>query len=267
MSNAVSGASRPLAGRRVVVTRAAEQAGEFTERFQQAGAEVMLLPVLEYVALEGTGLDDALRALATYDWLILTSTNAVRFLRARMTALGVEPDAQKKPAIAAVGAVTGAAAKEAGFRCDFVAQKSTGLDLANELNAQVAGKRVLLPRSDRAGSQLPDALAEFGAQVTDLVAYGTRPLKPRGPEWESLLRGEVDMVTFASPTAFYNFEEAAGRKALAALAPRVKFAAIGPTTSRAIREAGFEVAVAASQANAASMVEAVSLFFAKRPHS
>jgi len=256
--------ARPLAGKRVVITRAAEQAGEFTERFQQAGAEVVMLPVLEYVALEGTGLDGALRTLGTFDWMILTSTNAVRFLRARLTTLGIEPSSAQPPAIAAVGDSTAAAAREAGFRCDFVAQKSTGLDLANELNAQVSGKRVLLPRSDRAGSQLPEALAEFGAQVTDLVAYGTRPLKPRGPEWESLLRGEVDMVTFASPTAFYNFEEAAGRKALGALAPRVKFAAIGPTTSRAIREAGFEVAVAAPQANAAAMVAAVAQYFAKR---
>lgn len=264
MADANRDTTRPLAGKRVVVTRAAEQAGEFTERFQQAGAEVVLLPVLEYVALEGTGLDEALKSLHTFDWLILTSTNSVRFLRARMSALGVEPGTNPKPAVAAVGAVTGAAAKEAGFRCDFVAQRSTGLDLAQELNAQVSGKRVLLPRSDRAGSQLPEALAEFGAQVTDLVAYGTRPLKPHGPEWESVLRGEVDMVTFASPTAFYNFEEAAGRKALGSLAPRVKFAAIGPTTSRAIREAGFEVAVAAHQANAAAMVEAVAQYYAKR---
>ncbi len=264
MADAKVEAARPLAGKRVVVTRAAEQAGEFTERFQKAGAEVVLLPVLEYVALEGTGLDDALKSLGSFDWLILTSTNAVRFLRTRMATLGVEPKTDGKPSVAAVGPATGAAAKEAGFRCDFVAQKSTGLDLAQELNAQVSGKRVLLPRSDRAGSQLPEALAEFGAQVTDLVAYGTRPLKPHGPEWESLLRGEVDMVTFASPTAFYNFEEAAGRKMLGSLARRVKFAAIGPTTSRAIREAGFEVAVASPQASAAAMVDAVAQYFARR---
>ena len=262
MAETTQSVARPLAGRRVVVTRAAEQAGEFTQRFQDAGAEVILLPVLEYVALDGTGLDEALRELAKFDWLILTSTNAVRFLRARMAALGIEGDGAK--AVAAVGAVTGAAAREAGFRCDFIAQKSTGLDLAHELNERVRGKRVLLPRSDRAGSHLPDALSELGAQVTDLVAYGTRPLKPSGPEWERVLKGEVDVITFASPTAFYNFEEAAGRKALTAIAPRVKFAAIGPTTARAIRDAGFEVAVAAAQANADAMVGAVAQFLAKR---
>ena len=257
-------AARPLGGKRVVVTRAAEQAGEFTERFGAAGAEVILLPVLEFVGVESERLDEELRNLAGYDWLILTSTNAVRFLHARLDALKAKPSANGAPTVAAVGEVTAAAAREAGFRCDFVAQKSTGLDLANELNEQVRGKRVLLPRSDRAGSQLPEALAEFGARVTDLIAYGTRPLKPHGPEWERVLRGEVDMVTFASPTAFYNFEEAAGRKKLATITPRVKFAAIGPTTSRAIREAGFEVAVASPQANAAALVSAVAQFFSKR---
>ncbi len=264
MADSTADMARPLGGKRVVVTRAAEQAGEFTELFRVAGAEVILLPVLEFVGVDGGGLDDALRNLAGFDWLIFTSTNAVRFLRARIDALALNPNPGPAPVVAAVGEATAAAAREAGFRCDFVAQKSTGLDLANELNAQVRGKRVLLPRSDRAGSQLPDALAEFGAQVTDLVAYGTRPLKPQGPEWERVLRGEVDMVTFASPTAFYNFEEAAGRKKLATLTPRVKFAAIGPTTSRAIREAGFEVAVAAPQASAAALVAAVAQFFARR---
>lgn len=255
---------KPLAGVRVVVTRAAEQAGEFERRFTEFGAEVILLPVQEYVAVDGAGLDAALRSLGGYDWLIFTSTNSVRFVGARLSALGVQMKSSGTPATAAVGAATAAAMREAGLPCDFVAQKSTGVDLAQELGQRMQGQRVLLPRSDRARPDLPEALSELGAQVTDLIAYGTRPLKPQGPEWARVLRGDVHVVTFASPTAFYAFEEAAGRKALAAITGKVKFATIGPTTARAIRDAGFDVAIAAVQPNAGALVEAVIQLFARR---
>jgi uroporphyrinogen-III synthase len=255
--------ARPLGGLRVVVTRAAEQAGAFERRFTEAGAEVVLLPVQEYVPVDGDGLNAALLDLAGFDWLLFTSTNAVRFVSARMATLGVAAPGGR-PATAAVGHATAAALREAGLRCDLVAQKSTGLDLAHELGQRMKGKKVLLPRSDRARPDLPEALAELGAQVTDLVAYGTRPLKPHGAEWKRVLQGDVHVVTFASPTAFYAFEEAAGRKALSAIQSKVKFVAIGPTTARAIREAGFDVAAAAAQPSPEALVGAVIHLFARR---
>jgi uroporphyrinogen III methyltransferase/synthase len=254
--------SRTLAGRRIVVTRAPEQSKELRERLEESGAEVMLLPLVRFLEPEETvDLDRAIRSLEEFDWLIFTSANAVAFFRRRCRALGMGPSG-KAPKIAAVGSATRLALQKEGLQASLVPAEFSGAGLAAELAGAIAAKSVLLPRSDRAGEELPSLLRKAGANVTEVVAYRTT-----GPETvdrgliDAIRDGEADVVTFFSPSAFREFQNLMGPNALAT-SSRVAFAAVGPVTAEAIRSAGLPVAIEADEATAASFVSALERHFA-----
>ncbi len=258
---------RPLAGKRVVVTRAPEQAGELAAWLDDLGAEILFVPVVRYEpALDGEPLDEVLRSLSEFDWLILSSQNVVRFVSERLQALGVSAQGgQPFPKVAAVGTATAAAARQEGWPVHFVASCFQGTALTEELREHLRGCRVLLPRSDRAGADLPDALRDAGAEVTEAVAY--RTLSAGGQEAVELAgvrEGAVDVLTFASPSAFHAFAETVGTEALQQLAGRAAIAAIGPVTAEAIRAAGLEVHVEADEATAAGLAQAIARYFEKQ---
>lgn len=262
----------PLAGRRVVVTRAVEQSVEMVQQLQQLGAEVLLLPSVAFVGPEDTStLDAAIRTLGTFDWLVFTSGNAVRFFCARAEKLGADVCAPqgKGLQIAAVGSATAEAARSHKLRVDFAASTFRGEALAKELSPRLKNKKVLLPRSDRARRDLPDALRQAGALVTDVIAYCTVAAESSGGEILSRIRGgEVDVITFASPSAFHSFVDmASGDEALRRRLSRCALAAIGPTTAAAIREAGFRVAIEAAQSTATGLVAAIVAYYSERSSS
>src|SRR5712664_4619709 len=117
-------------------------------------------------------LDKALRNMRSFDWLLLTSANAVRALLERAQSLGVDvTNSFAALRIAAVGPVTAEAARRAGLPVTRVAIKHQGLALAEEFASEFARKRILLPRSNLASAELPDALRRVGAIVTEVVAY------------------------------------------------------------------------------------------------
>ncbi len=254
-------ATKPLAGKRVVVTRAAEQAGELVRALEENGAEVLLLPSVSFAEAEDKHpLDAAIHSLYRFDWLLLTSQNAVRFFSARCHALGIEPSALvgALPRVAAVGPATADSARKAGFNVKFVASRNTGEGLAAELRDDLLGKKVLLPRSDHASNDLPAALSRAGADVTEVIAYRTVALRPaESGALEEVRQGRADVVTFASPSAFHAFASQVGADVLRPLAGRMTFAAIGPVTARAIREAGFTAEIEAGESTAAGLVEAI----------
>jgi uroporphyrinogen III methyltransferase/synthase len=261
---------RPLAGKRIVVTRAPEQARELSEELATLGAEVVPFPLLDVLPVEDTSpLDEAILNLAQFDWLIFTSQNAVGFFSGRCKDLGVAPKtASDRPQIAAVGPVTANAAGLAGYPVHFVSPEPRGLGLAAGLRQEMKGKRVLLPRSDRAGPELPAALREAGAQVIELIAY--RIAAPEGTQAETLqriLRGEVDVITCASPSAFQRLSELAGMEALHRLSARVAFAAIGPVTAEAIRRAGLPMAIEAEQPTSRGFAAAIVKYYAPSSHA
>ena len=249
----------------MVVTRAAEQAQELVRELENLGAEVVSLPTIGFrEADDFAPLDEALRGISNFDWVLFTSQNAVRFLAKRGRALGLDPSKlqSEKLCVAAVGPVTAKVAREEGFRVYWIASRFRGEALARELREDVAGKKVLLPRSDRAADELPAALRAAGAAVRDVVAY--RTVVPEASDGDALARirgGEADVITFASPSAFHQFVDLLGADKLPALAQRVKFAAIGPTTAGAIREAGLTVAIEASEATSVGLAQAIANYF------
>ena len=169
---------KPLAGKRIVVTRAPEQSGELIRTLEHLGAEMILLPMRCFRCPRGSHAHSIVRCTnsATFDWILFTSQNAVRFIALRLKQLGLPPMVQR---IAAVGPATAEAARQQGFHVDYVATNHTAHSLASELRDSLAGGRVLLPRSDRADDHIAEALRERGAQVTDVIAYRTiAPVNP-----------------------------------------------------------------------------------------
>ena len=256
----------PLAGKRIVITRAAPQSSELFEKLSSSGAIPILLPLVSFAAPENYApLDAALLQWSRFDWAMFTSAVAVQAVIARAARLGCALAKVSPPQIAVVGPATQAKAEEAGFAVDHTAQTHVGVALAEELGKRLNGKRVLLPRSDRANPDLPDALKKLGAEVTQVVAY--RTLRPTDADKEKLAgvaRGEADAILFFSPSAVHNFVELSGRKQLSTLQDRVAMAAIGPVTANALRELGVHRIVLAPEPSASAVVDALESRFANR---
>jgi len=253
---------KTLAGRRIIVTRAPEQSLELARKLEELGAEVLSLPMVRFTEPAQTAeLDQAIVVLEQFDWLVFTSANAVRFFLARCRQLQRWP--QPPLRIAVVGPATQDALEAEGLRPAIAPRDFSGAALAAEIDAEVAGRRILLPRSDQAGGELPRLLRAAGARVTDVVAYSTAQpdAAAGGPVLEALLRGQADALTFFSPSAFRHFADSFGREALLRLSSRVALAAVGPVTAEAIREAGLPVAVEAAQATSAALVAALERHF------
>jgi uroporphyrinogen III methyltransferase / synthase len=254
----------------VVVTRAAEQAHELAHSLEALGAEVVLLPTVSFASVENSqALDTALRRLAEFDWILFASQNAVRFFCRRIRELGLQMASLQKPRpmVAAVGTATAAAATEEGFRVDIVPKNHSGEALAQELWGAIGDRKILLPRSDRADDRLPKALREAGADVTEIVAYRTAAPNSLDPKiLKSIRAAQVDAIVFASPSAFRFLSECVGPGELAELSSRVQFAAIGPTTARALQEEGMRVEIEATQSSAAGLADSIAKYY-QRQHS
>lgn len=253
----------PLEGKRIVVTRAVEQARNLMASLESMGATVLLFPAVSFSEpSETAGLDRAIRSLAEFDWILFTSANAVRFFARRCRKLGVDPDRDGSYLCAAVGPATASAVAAEGFSVDHVAQEFLGTELARELSASLAGKRILLPRSERARPDLPLALKSVGAEVTDVVAYHTGGVGAIDPDVMLAIREtQVDVVSFFSPSAVENMRAELGDECLSRLGAKAALAAVGPVTAAALRSAGLTVAIEAPLATAESMVAAIANYF------
>jgi uroporphyrinogen-III synthase len=255
-----------LDGKCVVITRAVEQASGLKERLEKLGARVLLLPAVSFSGpADPTELDRAIGSLETYDWLLFTSVNAVRFFAGRCRKLGRNLEGSDRPRCAAGGPATASAAAAEGFAIDYVAKEFLGVALARELGASLAGKRVLLPRSERAGRDLPDALKAVGAEVVEVVAYHTGGVGAAEPGViEAMREARVDVVSFFSPSAVENLRSELGAEVLSRLGAQAALAAVGPVTAAALRKAGLPVAIEASEATAESMAAAIVKHFSSR---
>jgi uroporphyrinogen III methyltransferase/synthase len=252
-----------------VVTRAAEQAVELAAALRQLGAEILLLPTVTFAPPEdSSSLDAAIARLTEFDWIFFTSPNAVRFFAQRKQesaprSSGAKPGNWK---VGVVGPATAEAATRKGFQVDYVAGNHSAEALAREIGGRIRGCRVLLPRSDRADERLPCALREAGAEVTDAVAYRTAAPQHLDPQALGRVRNaEVDTILFASPSAFFNLWDFIPAAELAALSTRLQFAAIGPTTARALRDAGVRVEIEALEPSVTALADAIADYYRRQP--
>jgi uroporphyrinogen-III synthase len=250
----------PLNGKVVIVTRAAAQSNQLCKELNDRGAIVKLLPLVSFAPPDNyDALDAALSSIETFDWVLFTSANAVQAVERRAEELGRALDAAAKlPPAAAVGPATSGAAEAAGFSVEFVAADHSGTGLAQELGGELRGKKVFLPRSDRANPDLPTALQRSGALVTEVVAY--RNLPPSSTDRNRLhesLNGGVDGILFYSPSAVQNFLELLGWERLGTVQGRVVMVAIGHATSAALSTAGVQRIARATDTTTRAIVEAL----------
>lgn len=258
--------NRPLQGKTVVITRAAEQSRELAEALESLGARVLQLPMICFAPPEDSAsLDAALARLADFDWVLFTSQNAVRFFFQRGCRLNPMSIARSnRPQFAAIGAATAQAARNLDIPIKFVAATETGDGFAAELKHAISGTRILLPRSDRADERLPVALRSAGAQVEEVVAYRTTMPEEFDPSIISAVKeGEVSVVVFASPSAVVSFISVIGPDEVKRSTGRMQLAAIGPTTADAIRAAGLPVAIEADESSALGLAGAIGEYYEK----
>ena len=246
--------TKPLFGKRILVTRARAQASEFADLLEANGAEVIQFPTIKIQPIESVDIP----ALNAYDWVIFTSVNAVEIFYERLRENGKDARAFGGSSICAVGAKTVEALNRIGIHPNFVPSHSRGSAIAAEIG-EVNGKKILLPRAKIATADLPNGLRERGAHIDDVPLYDT--VKVSGENRDKieadLLNGSIDLVTFTSSSTVTNLLEMFPAHAPAVLLANVKVAVIGPTTQKTVEKCGVHVDVVAKEASVESLVEAV----------
>ena len=270
----------PLAGQRVLVGRARKQAGALSEGLREHGAEVLEIPFIEIRPPRSyQPLDNALRNVADYDWLILTSVNGVEAFWARVRKLRLNKRKLGRLKIAAIGPATKKAIETGGLKVDVVPEEYVAESVVRSLRDQVQGKRVLLVRAKIARDVIPNELRAAGAHVDVVEAYETViPAASR-----ALLRKVMKnprtaptIVPFTSSSTVKNFvallapakSAAAGEKVeLAKLVSNgIQFASIGPVTSATLRELGLPVHIEARTFTMPGLVRAIVTSVVSRAH-
>lgn len=255
--------NRPLFGRRIVVTRAREQASLLSEKLTALGAEVLEAPTIRIEELDDTrALDEALTRLGSYDWVVFTSANTVRIIRKRLEALGLDARVFAGAKLCALGPATGAALRESGLRADLVPEQYVAEAVVEALRAEpLDGTRILLPRAETAREVLPAELRKQGARVDVVAAYRT-VTDPCSAEClrEWLASGQVDVITFTASSTVRNFVDLVGRDGIRKLPPALVVASIGPVTTRTAREYGLPVHVTAGEHTLTGLVDSLCRF-------
>jgi uroporphyrinogen-III synthase len=229
----------PLAHKRILVTRAAHQAGKLSEGLRAAGADPIEVPVLEIQPPSSYApLDTALRNLNTYDWLILTSANSVRALVERTAACGLVHN-NANPQIAAVGKATAEAARQAGFTVALTPKEYVAESLIESLSNLTEGQRVLLARAAIARDLIPDTLRATGAIVDVVDAYQNAIPHDAPDKLRAALASRIDAATFTSSSSVTHLDEVARAAGIAFPFAGVKVISIGPITSATLRELGW----------------------------
>jgi uroporphyrinogen-III synthase len=257
----------PLAGKRVVVTRAHHQAAPLARELEALGATVILIPTIEIRPPQSfQPLDKALAKIQKYDWLILTSANAVHALQRRLDKAGMPPSALRHLSIAAIGPATADAITALGLKVSLVPEEYVAESVVASLRGRIAGKELLLVRAKLARDVIPRELRAAGASVEVAEAYETVvPANSASRLLENLDdRGRLraDLITFTSASTARN---------LSALLPvgtspktvvkDVLIASIGPITSAALGEIGLNVQIEASDHTVRGLTAAIERHF------
>ena len=259
-----SAAARPLSGKRIVVSRAREQAAALSLPLRELGAEVLEIPFIEIrLPASFQRLDEALLHIQDYDWLILTSVNGVKALAERIRHLGLDALNFIHLKVAAIGPATEQALEEQQFKVDVVPDKYVAEAVVSRLRDQVKGQRILLVRAKVARDVIPEELRRAGAAVHVVEAYETVAPQASRTRLRSVLRDSArrpDVITFTSSSTVRNFVSLLDLHAEPGRdsdLQGVKLASLGPVTSHTLRELGLPVDIEAREYTVAGLVQAI----------
>jgi uroporphyrinogen-III synthase len=251
-------AKGPLAGKRILVTRARHQAGQLSAELARLGAEAIELPAIEIVPPKSyEALDAAVRNLAQYEWLIVTSANAVRAIQERCAALKVMPENFSDLKIAAVGAATARALEEAGFSVAVTPKEYVAESLLEALADLAKDTRVLIVRAAVARDVIPEALKRHGARVEVVEAYRTVVPQSSVEQVSALFADKPpDAATFTSSSTVTNFFQLLHAAGYERRPEGMLAVSIGPITSQTLRDHGWEPAAEAEPHDVAGLTAA-----------
>jgi uroporphyrinogen-III synthase len=274
--------NRPLAGTRILVGRARHQAGSLSASLRSLGATVIEIPFIEIRKPQSyRPLDDALKNIKSYDWLILTSANGVEAMWERVRKLRITRKNLQHLQIAAIGPATKKAIVKHGLKVKMVPEEYVAESVVKGLRDKVNGKRVVLIRAKVARDVIPEELRATGAAVDVIEAYETVAPEKSRVRLRALMKSAArrpHVVTFTSSSTAKNFAEllcgsgAPPRSDGAKPRPHtdlpkvkadsfngIQFASIGPVTSATLRELQMPVAIEAREFTMGGLIRAIVL--------
>jgi uroporphyrinogen III methyltransferase/synthase len=257
---------KPLTGKRILITRARDQSSEFATRLRNLGAEAIEYPTIEIVPpTSWKGVDRAIDRLESYDWIIFTSANGVKFLFQRLEKRGFPLRFPASLKVCAIGPATAKQLKEKGFRIDYTPKEFIAEAILDGFGKMpVQGKRILLARVKQARDVLPKGLKKLGAEVDVVEAY--RTLKPRGGRKrlkQLLSNGEMDVITFTSSSTVNHFAELLKKEDIKRLLKGIVIACIGPITAQTAKRLGMKVQIQPKQYTIPGLTQAIADYFSK----
>jgi uroporphyrinogen III methyltransferase/synthase len=257
--------TRPLFGRRILVTRAAGQTEEFTEILEGYGAETVSAPAIKIVPpRDYKPLDGAIRKLFAYDWALFTSVNGVRYFFERLYKKGYDVRELKGVKICAIGPATEKAVRERGLKVDLIPKEHRAEGVIEALGRKnIRNKRFLLPRAEVAREVLPEEIKKLGGKIDVVPVYRTvKPLK----EAKDLARilSTVDIATFTSSSTVENFIGLFKKEDLKTLLKGKAIACIGPITARTVKRHGLKVDIMPKRYTLSALARAMAEYYRRR---
>lgn len=249
--------SRPLFGKRIVVTRARAQSADLVRQLHELGADVLEFPTIE---IEPARMDESFDDIGRYDWIVLTSVNAVEMLFEQLEEQGHDARDLAGVKLCVIGAATAEAVRKRFLRVDLMPERYIAEDLMaalQEREGPLSGKRFLMPRADIARSFLPAELRKHGAEVKELVAYRTVPPRTTEDRANALLAYKPDLVTFTSSSTARNFFDILGPDRVKRIRETAAFASLGPITTKTANDLGMPVRIEPHVHDIPHFVEAI----------
>jgi uroporphyrinogen III methyltransferase/synthase len=262
---------KPLFGQRVLVTR---QHTLGFEPLEELGAELVEFRTIDIVPPnDWTELDQAIEKIDSYDWLIFTSVNGVKFFFQRLLDRNRDIRDLKGVRICAVGSKTESAINKYGIRVDLVPEKFNAEGLIEAFTAEqrtknkeqrLKGLKILLPRAEVAREVFPQKVRELGGEIDVFTAYKTVKPEVHGKRLKRFLKqGKISVATFTSAATFNNYMDIMGEDAIGLLED-VAITVIGPVTAKAVEEAGLKVSIMPKKATVEAMVEEIIKWATKK---
>ena len=254
--------TRPLFGKRVLVTRARSQASKLVKQLEDLGAEVLEYPTIEIVPVrDPEPLDEALRNVAKYDWMMFTSSNAVRGIAARMKSLGIDSRALAHLKFGVNGPSTARALAEIGINADAIPVQYLASAMVELLKKDgITPKNVLFPRSEIGRETLAAGLRELGSNVDEVVAYSTESPNDTGDLARAAYEEGVDFTTFTSSSTVRNLVDILGGSP--DLINTSKTVIIGPVTADTAKELNVNNNIEADEQSIPGIVKAILAYVA-----
>ncbi|ELR96333.1 uroporphyrinogen-III C-methyltransferase [Gloeocapsa sp. PCC 73106] len=254
----------PLTGKTILVTRAMEQSSEFANLLETQGAKVVEMPALVITPpSDWTALDQAIANLVGFDWLILTSANAVEYFFSRLSELNLDARALCQLKIAVVGQKTAASLAKYHLKPDFCPPNFVADSLVAHFPETLTNQSILFPRVETGGREvLVQELSEKGAKVTEVAAYQSGcPSEIDAIAQYALLNREVDLVTFASSKTVQNFHRLVTQITENNILEGVAIASIGPQTSKTCQELWGRVDIEAQEYTLEGLTRAICAYY------